>query len=416
MDSSNLSSWIARGLHGTAVFGYVLAVYLWTVHFVLEIWHHRTTASDIPRPRMYRFGETTPQWSYVRMLQGIVLVLTALAWFAWLYPLFNWTMRIVTGALLFYAIPVLSAALGQWWGHHTTPWAGWIWRPAVWVLRLESVILEPLILIERAWKPASTAESAAQLPATAPSTTPTFVPETVEDIVQPRTDVHAFAVDTPLDTVLTWMVRSQQPWAIVYETAPERWAGFVRWHRVVAAFRTRPNGTLRDVVWERPLEVPEGQRLQTLWEQWTTPAIPLAFVYDEYGELLGLVTWSSVASALLQRLTDVPASSEEYAEYYRVEPDGSWIVHGRCPIELFWQLVGLAPDQKPGDFETVAGWVGSLVPHLPRPGERIYWNGLEMTVLEVGPRRLEKIRARRLPDDAAPNPSHPSEAVYSHVS
>jgi len=395
MDSSYLSVWAEQGVTWGGWLPYGGALYLWIWDHTIEIWLSRRPPSS-----SFRFVRTYAlhprMWPYYRMTQGLLLVGTAILWLGFLWSRLSGSARWVMAALLFYVLPVLGTAVGRWWGHRRPPWTGWAWRPALGLLSVEALLLEPFGLVDRAlgFSPASvpTAESTASVEEEV-----TFHPETVEDILIPRTDLTTYSVDMPVEEIARALLQTRYSWAVVYDTTPDRWVGVVKWEHLIQGLLTDPQCPVRRVGWAEPLAVPEGQRLRTLWRKWTTGYPPVAFVYDEYGEVLGLIRWMDLATSLA-RAADKEAAAEDYARrYYETWSENEWVVRGRCPIELFWQMAGLDPSQLPQHLETVAGWVASMVPHLPAVGEVIRWDDLEFTVLEVKGQRLEKIRVVRRP-------------------
>ena len=55
----------------------------------------------------------------------------------------------------------------------------------------------------------------------------------------------------------------------------------------------------------------------------------------------------------------------------------------------------LATDLPAGEVDTIGGFVYSLLGHVPQPGERFAYNGLEITVEQVDGQRIEKVKITR---------------------
>ncbi len=411
MDGPYLSAWAWQGVTWGGWLPYAGAVYLWIGDHVIETWLQRR-----PPPASFRSVLTHAlhprMWPYYRMVQGLLLIGTAALWIGLLWDRLSGSARLVLAALLLYVSPVLGTAMGRWWGHRRPPWTGWTWRPVLVVLSVEALLLEPFGLMDRAlgFAPTPAPDRGTETPASAPPAEEvTFQPETVEDILIPRTDLTAYSVDTPVEEIARVLLQTRYSWAVVYDATPERWVGVVTWEHLIDGLLTDPKRSVRQVGWVEPLAVPEGQRLLTLWRTWSTGYPPVAFVYDEYGEILGLLRWVDLAASLA-RTADKEVGAEDYARrYYETWSENEWVVRGRCPIELFWQMAGLDPAQLPPHLETVGGWVASMVPHLPAVGEVLRWDDLEFTVLEVKNRRLEKIRVVRRPPTPPDWPSDESD-------
>ena len=56
-----------------------------------------------------------------------------------------------------------------------------------------------------------------------------------------------------------------------------------------------------------------------------------------------------------------------------------------------------------GDYETVAGYVLSVLGHIPEEGEAVVGDGFRMTVARVQGRKIEQVVVTRLPAEATPS-------------
>jgi putative hemolysin len=54
-----------------------------------------------------------------------------------------------------------------------------------------------------------------------------------------------------------------------------------------------------------------------------------------------------------------------------------------------------------GDYETIAGYILSVLGHLPNEGEKVVSDGFHITVTEVKARKIEQVVITRLPASPA---------------
>ncbi len=121
--------------------------------------------------------------------------------------------------------------------------------------------------------------------------------------------------------------------------------------------------------------------------------LPMALVHDEYGHFEGIVTPADI----LEAITGVFRSDVEEDETYAVQrEDGSWLLAGYMPADEMRDQLGIdLPESR--DYETVAGFVLSLLGHLPATGETVVSQGWRFEVVDLDGRRIDKIIAARLP-------------------
>src|SRR5207244_6445802 len=134
----------------------------------------------------------------------------------------------------------------------------------------------------------------------------------------------------------------------------------------------------------------------------------IAMVVDEFGGIDGLVTSEDLIEEMLGEIEDEHdvAGAPSLVE----RSDGSLIADARTPIEVLEEHEGarLRPDGDQEEVDTLGGLVSSLAGRVPKRGEVIpHPLGIEFEVLDADPRRIKRLRVRRLPAEtggqAAPN-------------
>lgn len=117
-----------------------------------------------------------------------------------------------------------------------------------------------------------------------------------------------------------------------------------------------------------------------------------AMVTDEYGVVQGVITLNDILEAL------VGDASEFYDEEFRLEEvsEGYWIVDGFYPLHdmlAYFDMDEMLPDY---DVTTVSGLVMRELSYIPKTGEKLIWNKMELEVLESNGVKIEKIGIRIL--------------------
>jgi putative hemolysin len=141
-----------------------------------------------------------------------------------------------------------------------------------------------------------------------------------------------------------------------------------------------------------PVFVPESASGRDTLETFRASRTGMAFVVDEYGSLLGLVTLHDVLEAIAGQFADVG----EDARAVRRD-DGSWLLDGQLPMTELAQYLDLRWPTSPeaDEFETLSGLVLWRLGRIPRTGDCTSWRGWTFEVVDMDGRRIDKVLATR---------------------
>src|SRR5690606_36115271 len=92
-----------------------------------------------------------------------------------------------------------------------------------------------------------------------------------------------------------------------------------------------------------------------LLEQFRVSGSPLAFVVDEYGDLLGMVTLRDVIQAVTGQFTTTDPDEARAVQ----RADGSWLLDGLMPVVELRDHLDLKalPDEDKGRYHTLSGLI-----------------------------------------------------------
>lgn len=214
----------------------------------------------------------------------------------------------------------------------------------------------------------------------------------VEDIMVPRNEVLGIDVGADWDEILDLVGRSPHTRLPLYEGELDRVIGVVHMKRLAneLALGRLDRGRLREAATERAaLFVPQGTTLQAQLIAFRQLRRRIAFVVDEYGDVLGLVTLEDILEEIVGEFTTQPAVLER--ELLR-QPDGSWLVAGGAALrtvgrELGWEL----PTEGP---RTLSGLIVEQLESIPAAGTRLTLAGREVEVLQVADNTVRTVRIR----------------------
>lgn len=140
----------------------------------------------------------------------------------------------------------------------------------------------------------------------------------------------------------------------------------------------------------QPNYVPENSPALRVLELFKNVPVHVAFVVDEYGDFLGLVTLTDILSAVSGTLPEeFPAAGQSM----RQRPDGSWLVDGRIAAEDVAAKLGL---ETGGDFHTAAGLALDRLARIPEEGDTFTIGKWRVEVLDMDGKRIDKLLFRPL--------------------
>jgi CBS domain containing-hemolysin-like protein len=234
-----------------------------------------------------------------------------------------------------------------------------------------------------------------------------FADKEVSDVMVPRPEVVAIAIDLPPEEALAVTLDSPYTRYPVYRESLDNVVGVLHVRDLFTALHDRG---LADVELEsiiRPAYmVPETKDLAALLTEFRRANQHMAVVVDEYGSLEGIVTLEDLLEEIVGEIEDefdLPDESVEHLDEDTLRIDGTF------PIDDFNEQFHC--DLPAEDFHTVAGFVFGQLGRVPAPGDELVHEGLRFRVDEVEGSRIERLtvtfearreqRALEGPGDAA---------------
>lgn len=207
----------------------------------------------------------------------------------------------------------------------------------------------------------------------------------LREIMVPRTEVDFLDASTPVFKAIkevATMPHSRYP---VIRGSADDVVGFVHVRDLYDPAHSRHSVRVGDIA--RPVTLlPWSKRVLSTLSELRGKGQHLAIVVDEYGGTAGIVSFEDLVEELVGDIRD---------EYDVEEPETTRVgeaveVDGLLNIEDFLDETGIElPD---GPYETVAGFVMSVLGHVPERGESVAAPGSVLEVVEVDGRRAARIR------------------------
>ncbi|MDW3682195.1 hemolysin family protein [Cupriavidus sp. CV2] len=218
-------------------------------------------------------------------------------------------------------------------------------------------------------------------------------------LMVPRGDVVCLDVEVPLEENLRRIEESDHSRFPVVRGGMHDMLGVVSARQLLAR-RLRGEPTDLATVAQPPVFVPESVTGMELLENFRVSGGQIAFVIDEYGEVLGLVTLQDLIEAITGEFKQ-DGVGEEWAVQ---REDGSWLLDGLIPIPELKDRIGLrqVPEEDKERYHTLSGMLLLLLGRLPQTGDTVRWGDWKFEIVDMDGKRIDKVLASRvLPDDGA---------------
>ncbi len=218
------------------------------------------------------------------------------------------------------------------------------------------------------------------------------------DIMTHRTDMTAIEVTRSLEEVADLCVENGYSRIPVFKEDQDNIVGILYAKDLLQYVGQKLPGNLSiESVMRKPLYVAETQSCYDIFKAMNDSRTQFAVVVDEYGGTAGIVTLEDVLESIVGNIRDEYDDDEE-EEIVQIN-ETTFTVDGTTNLDEVDELVGV--DLPEGDYDTLAGFIISLLGYLPgddteMPLEVKYEN-LVFTVLSVEDRRLGDIKIEILP-------------------
>jgi len=268
----------------------------------------------------------------------------------------------------------------------------------------------------------------------------------VDDVMVPRADIVAVAIDTSLGDLLNLFRTAGHSRLPVYAETLDDPKGMVHIRDFLdflamradsrASRRRKAEGrtplppslgrvdlsmTLAAAKILRPvLFVPRSMPAVDLLVRMQATRTHMALVIDEYGGTDGLVSIEDLVEMVVGNIED--EHDDATAETIVRAADDTFVADARASLDEVTAALGidLTDEDSAEDIDTLGGFIVTVAGRVPSRGELIAGPGLlEFEVLDADPRRVKRVRIHRrengpaAPVRAEPAPPAPSDAPYS---
>jgi len=209
---------------------------------------------------------------------------------------------------------------------------------------------------------------------------------TVARVMTARPDIFSVPLTTSWDRLLKDCRDAGFSRAPVYRTRTDDIIG-VLLIRDLLSYRSAPTNVARELhsLLLPPVFVPGSKRADVMLKEFLDKKFHMAFVVNEHGTLVGLVTLDDLLAELLDHETDEDDEIEE------IRP-GTLAVKAWMDVDDFAEESGIALPS--GDYNTIGGYVFHALGRLPRVGDTVTLGTARFVVGSMDGRRIAEVRVR----------------------
>ena len=210
-----------------------------------------------------------------------------------------------------------------------------------------------------------------------------------DEVMVPRPEVVAIMEGSRLSDLLALYAENPMSRYPVYKENMDNVVGVLSVKDVLMALAkgTATEESTIDDMLRTPYFAPESKHIDELFAEMRDENYRMAVVVDEYGGTAGIVTLTRLVEEIVGEVGDELAGVEkdyEIINEYTFQIDGSMRID-----EVNEEMELDLPEGE--DYETVAGFILSLLGHIPHRNEQLRYKGLKMVITEMKGLKIEQI-------------------------
>ncbi len=219
------------------------------------------------------------------------------------------------------------------------------------------------------------------------------------EIMVPRTDTVYAEAETKLSEIIQIIIESGHSRIPIFQDNIDNIIGTLHAKDLLPSWGASDKA-IRDIT-RPPYFIPETKKISEVLKDLRDNKSHMAIVIDEYGGTAGILTLEDIIEEIIGEIMDEYDAEQKLIIEHE---DGSISVNARLDVEKLEDF--LQVDLPEGDFESVGGFIISLIGKVPEVNEKVIYEDLEI-VIEVGTsRKIDRVRIRKLsPGEVSDEPS-----------
>jgi CBS domain containing-hemolysin-like protein len=313
----------------------------------------------------------------------------------------NCYLLIVAGELVPKAIAIRRTLPTALWTAAPLVWFYRIAYPFIWVLHNSSQLIMRRLGIGADEMPGTQSDEELRVVLSAAQSTPDrrnlilnaldLRHRVAREVMRPRNEILLFPADATIAECMETAERTRYSrFPICTEGDPDQARGIVH-IKDLYALREKARTAADLLPVSRPLMcVPDSAPLEKVLRRFLEKKSHFAFVVDEFGGTLGIVTLENVIEAVIGQIQD--EYDAEATQFIRQSED-TWEVSGTLPLHDLEKIIGSVEHDE--NVTTASGWVTERLGGFPKDGDTFVAGDFELRVEEMDGPRVGKLKIVR---------------------
>lgn len=212
----------------------------------------------------------------------------------------------------------------------------------------------------------------------------------ISRVMMPRENIQAVNLDQETDKVVGQIIEKEYSRVPVYRGTLDNIVGIIYSKDLSLAWRGGSLFVISDLI--RPAYfVPESARIDRVLREFKTGHQHMAIVVDEFGSTAGLATIEDLVEEIVGEIWDEYDIQEKTIFPM---PDGSYLVRASESLVKVSDELGVVLPI--AEFATISGWALDLFGRIPKPGETVRWDKLELEIVDADKKKILRVKIKKL--------------------
>ena len=220
-----------------------------------------------------------------------------------------------------------------------------------------------------------------------------FHDQLIYELMQPRTTIEWIDLEDDIDDIKKSIYESKHNKLPVGRGSLDDFVGYIDVRDILMLTTlSEPSQILKHI--KQPPIVPKQREASKVLQMMQKNGVEIAFVLDEYGGFLGMVTLFDI----LEEIVGEVMIEEDTPEVVRRE-DGSYLVDGLLGIEDLKRTFEIRDDrfdEGRNSYHTLAGLIIHELGDFPKRGDVVEAYGLRFEVVDMDGKRVDQVLVSKL--------------------
>ena len=218
------------------------------------------------------------------------------------------------------------------------------------------------------------------------------------EIMVPRTDTVYSEAQTSISEIIKIIIQSGHSRIPIYQDNIDNIIGTLHAKDLLPFWGT--DDIAINKIMRAPYFIPETKKISEVLKDLRDNKSHMAIVIDEYGGTAGILTLEDIIEEIIGEVMDEYDAEQKLIIEH---DDGSITVNARLDSEKLEDFLNV--EFAEGDFESVGGFIISLLGKVPEVNEKIVYENLEITIEAATTRKIDRVRIRKIEKNLSENES-----------